>query len=71
MADIADLAGEHDFNDEMVKRQLRKQKLIAPRGHCLDCGAEIGHDQIFCPTEFGCKEQYEKVQAIRKNQGLG
>ena len=68
MADLADLASEHDFVEEALQRQRNKKPNMVPRGTCLNCGETIALNLIYC--DLDCKEDHEYRKAIRANQGL-
>jgi len=68
MADLADIAGEHDFNDEILTRHKNRKKNVQATGVCLSCEAKIEANAIYCDAD--CREDHErrlKAQKIHKN----
>lgn len=65
MADLADIAGEHDFNEEvMARHRNQKQVPLAERGVCLYCEATIASDKIYCDAD--CRSMHEHEERIRR-----
>jgi hypothetical protein len=68
MADPADIAGENDFTEEILRRHRSSDTSSKiRRGSCLSCEEVLAPDQIFCDTY--CRAQYEhdsKMKSIQR-----
>lgn len=60
MADLVDLANDFDFNEEVLKRTRKLEKVY--RGRCLNCNAQV--ENLYCDSD--CKEDYEYAQTLHK-----
>ena len=66
MADIADVAGEHDFNEEIMARHKNKPASTIPRGVCLYCEETIAADKVYCDTD--CRDMHEREERLLHNK---
>lgn len=63
MADLADIAGEHDFNEEVMARHRNQAPSIIKRGTCLCCEEEIAEDKVYC--DIDCRNTHEREQRLK------
>jgi len=69
MADLVDIAGQHDYSEEML--MARKREARVERGRCLFCDNPItekvdGQLKLYC--DIDCRKDYEHEQSTLSRQ---